>query len=758
MNDIAQKRILDFKEKVVKAINSKLGGEYPQELRARFIKLLAEANMPEVEGTVFSYLQHHPEQEDAIYAACNFENEEIDQFLIESIRNERSPHRDLMTEQLGYRKSQTLIGVLKELLADKDRHVRFQAANSLHRIGGKDAALALCDYISDEDEWISMTILRILCDLKEHESIPILSEKFHQDDDLRRKALMVSFLARFKSVTLINIFDEGIRGRDARLKANSIEAIGNLNLPQKEIKERIEPFLRDPNNRIRANSILALAKSEPEKVKSEIIEMVNSNDVQLRRSAAFILGMIPSEDYHDLVEKLVEDDSDVVRTRMIRSLRSFSSDFVCKQLEKTISDSNKWIRKYSIDMAANISNFPSDKILALLKTERAAPNLKACMDYFSRKPMEEALKGLKLHVKDKRVQVVKALLGTISAIKGISGVKELAPRLDQRSPEIVQALTISLLKLGERKILEDLVEKFASIKDERRLGSLVPAVSACLRLVNDEEEITEELKEALEKIEVAEQPQSPEVVPESLETETADAELPTMEAFESLGDLSQETLPDLEQTLEVSVEQESPKPKSKVASSYRKGVKAFNIGKYKRALKEFNMVLEGEEEIPPKLYYYMGLIACDKGTFEQARNYLQTYLKHNPEHSKANYTLGKVLKELREWDSLIRVFSKFTDGTLDASPKAKKKIYRELGIACVLVGKNERGRELLELLHRVDPKIDEVNYYLALAKFNLGKMSGAEALLDTILNGDGHNKRVRKLAEALRMKVRSGGR
>ena len=33
MNDIAQKRILDFKEKVVKAINSKLGGEYPQELR-----------------------------------------------------------------------------------------------------------------------------------------------------------------------------------------------------------------------------------------------------------------------------------------------------------------------------------------------------------------------------------------------------------------------------------------------------------------------------------------------------------------------------------------------------------------------------------------------------------------------------------------------------------------------------------------------------------------------------------------------------
>lgn len=45
----------------------------------------------------------------------------------------------------------------------------------------------------------------------------------------------------FRSVTLVNVFDEGIRSRDARLKANSIEAIGELELPDREIESHILP-------------------------------------------------------------------------------------------------------------------------------------------------------------------------------------------------------------------------------------------------------------------------------------------------------------------------------------------------------------------------------------------------------------------------------------------------------------------------------------------------------------------------------------
>ncbi len=759
MNDIAQKRIAEFHHRIVETVISNLGYEHSLDLKVKLVKILSLIGNQDLETSVFGFLKNNIDQEEAIIAACRFQSEEIDKFLFSRVADKRATHRDLITEQLGFRKNDAVLNVLVNLLDDENRHVRFQAASSLFNIGGKEAALALCKYISDPDEWISMTILRYLCILKEHETIPILSEKFHQDEDLRRKALMVSFLSRFNSVTLINIFDEGIRGRDARLKANSIEAIGNLNLPEGEIKKRIEPYLRDPNNRIRANSILALARSEPDKVKPEIAEMVASNDIQLRRSAAFILGMIPSDGNKELAEILIKDSSVAVRKRMVISLNNFSSDFVCDQLETTLNDSDKWIRKHSIDMASRLTNFPHDSVLNLLKTERAAPNLEACMKFFARKPSEKALPNLKLHVKDRRFKVIKALLEAVVSISGIDGVKKLAPRLDQRDPKIVDALTEIFLKAGERKILDDLAEKFASINKEDQLLKLVPSVVSCVEILSDPEKIPEPLLESLEALELEEK-----VVEEAIEPEVEehDSNDEGSTDIDFIGQIPVPELPtgegarDLPSLLELSELAASRKAKPKTPKSFRSGVKAFNMGKLKKAQKEFNKLLEEEDEVPEKTYYYMGMICFELEKFEQARDFLQTYLRSSPDNSKVNYILGKVLKSLKNWSGLVKVYSRFAEGKIDASPKMKKKIYLDLGIANILIGKYDRGAQLLESLYKLDNENPEVVYYLAFARFNSGKLSAADALLDSLLKGNCKSKRYLKLAQALKKKMKGG--
>lgn len=770
MNEIALKRINDYREKIASAITNCLGAEITDKTRARLVRLLSNTRLPQFEGVVFSFLQNHLDLEDAILAASAYDSEEIEEYLYEKLADYRSPHRDIITEQLALKKKPASVPRISELLADEDRQVRFQAVYGLFNVGGKDAALAMCDYISDPDEWISMNILRLLCLMREHESIPILAEKFHQDDDLRRKALMVSFLARFKSVTLISIFDEGIAARDARLRANSIEAIGNLNLPEKEIKSRIEHFLRDPNNRIRANTILALARTDPEKIRPEIQEMVESNDVQLRRSAAFILGMIPSEGYEDLAKKLVIDQSDVVRKRMVQSLRNFSSEFVCSQLDQAISDANKWIRKYAVDMAGKITHFPHEKILALLKTERSAPNLESCMNFFATHPVEEALGALKLHVKDRRHQVVKALLHAVVAISGVAGVKSIAPRLDQRDPKVIRLLTEVLVKAGERKILEELVERFSQAKGEKQISALIAAVDSCLDILALGETIPQPLMESLETIEVEEKVIEPEV-----ETEAEAAESPDSEKSEETSEkaMTDTALPDLGEPAaeekksaqsildlpELDLEDRKPKKKKKKKSPhYIKGMKAYNLGKFNRAMKEFNALIETEKKVPGKIYLYMGIMHAENSKFEHARAFLETFLKENPNNSRANYLYGKVFKELKNWEGLIRVYSRFTDGELDASPKMKKNIYRELGIANVLWGKYERGYQLLSTLQKVQPDNPEVAYYLALAQYHLHKPSAAATLLDQAIANAGKNKRIKKLATALLSKVRAGGR
>lgn len=776
MNEIATKRINDYREKIASAITNTISTDISERARARLILLLANTRLSQFEGVVFSYLQNHIEFEEAIVAGCIYGSDEIEDFLYEKLEDMRTPHRDIIVEQLGLKKKQASVARLGKFLSDKDRQVRFQAAYSLYNIGGKDAALAMCEFISDPDEWISMNILRLLCIMREHESIPILTEKFHQDDDLRRKALMVSFLARFRSVTLISIFDEGIKARDARLKANSIEAIGNLNLPEKEIKSRIEPFLRDPNNRIRANSILAIAKSEPEKIKPEITEMVESNDVQLRRSAAFILGMIPSQGYEDLAVKLIVDQNEAVRKRMVQSLRNFPAEFVCSQIDQALSDEDKWIRKHAVDMACRIPDFPHQKILGLLRTERAAPNLESCMNFFASHPVEEAVSALKLHTKDRRHQVVKALLAAISSINGVPGIKSIAPRLDQRDPKVIRLLTEVLIKAGEKKILEDLIDKFSMARNEAQITALTASVDACLEILSLGEAIPAPLLKSLETIEVEEKPLPPPPVvapPVKADEPTDQEERSEADSDESLSgalelDIDLPDMGDLGKpasdsddgmdlpTLDLGLGEKKKKKKS--SPHLARGMKAYNLGKFSKALAEFNSLIESGEEVPSKVYLYMGIMHAEDKNFEHARAYLETFMKDNPNNSKANYLYGKVLKELKNWEGLIRVYSRFTKGEIEASPKMKKQVYRELGIANVLLGKYDRGYQLLDTLYKVESDNPEVGYYLALAQFHLHKPSAAASLLDKVIKNPGKNKRILKLAEALVVKVRSGGR
>lgn len=766
MKEIASKRINDYLEKIAVAISNCLGAEISEGTRAKLILLLANTELQQFEGTVFTFLQNNADCEEAILAGCKYCSEEIETFLFDRLADLRSPHRDIITEQLGLRKKVASIPKLTELLADTDRQVRFQALYGLFNVGGKDAALAMCNYISDQDEWISMNILRLLCMMRELETIPILTEKFHQDEDLRRKALMVSFLARFKSVTLISIFDEGIKARDVRLKANSIEAIGNLNLPEKEIKSRIEPYLRDPNNRIRANTILAMARSEPEKIKPEIKEMVESNDVQLRRSAAFILGMIPSNGYEELATMLVVDQNEAVRKRMVQSLRNFPSEFVCSQLDQALSDANKWIRKHAIDMATRISSFPTAKVLALLKTERAAPNLESCMNFFAEHPTEDALGPLKLHVKDRRHQVVKALLNAVVSISGVSGVKSIAPRLDQRDPKVIRLLTTVLVRAGEKKILEDLIERFSQARGESQIEALTSSIEACIDILVLGESIPEPLMKSLETIDVEEKPAAPPIVEESEAEETifsesdiagdngiSSTEIPSADKF-SLGSEEEAGRPALDLP---GLDAETPRPARKKKSPfYVRGLKAYNLGKFSRAIKEFNALIESDEKVPSKVFLYMGIMNAEEKKFEHARAFLQTFLKEKPDSSKGNFLLGKVCKELKNWKGLIEIYSRFTDGELEASPKMKKIIYRELGIANVLVGQNEHGFKLLDTLFKVQPDNPEVGYYMALAQFHMRKLSLAASLLEKVLQNADKNKRIKKLAEALAVKVRSG--
>lgn len=734
--------------KLLKLINNKLS----LEIQAKVIKILAKSQLSLYEDLIIDFFNKNTHLEDAIYAIAYISKEKAVDALLEKVKQKTTENRDIITEQLGnYKNNPKVLEALKELLKDEDRHVRFQAINSLFSIGGKSAAIALCDVISDPDEWISMSALKALCKLKEHETIPFLAEQFKRDTDLRRKAQMVSFLSAFRSVTLVSIFDEGLKGKDARLKANSIEAIAELELPEREIKQRILPFLQDPNNRIRANAILALAKSEPELVRPEIIKMVESNDVQLRRSAAFILGKINPEKNLELAEKLISDPSADVRKRMVLSLNAFPKDFVQKQLEKTVSDPNKWIRKYSIEQAVNFPNFPKPLILRQLKLETAIPNIIACMKFFTSHIDEEALKIIKARLKDKNPDIACQAIKTISSIFGLKGLQAIASQINYKDPKILKEFVVNHFSLGGYEIFPTIIEKAVQIKNNLE-NPILDSIESCIEILVMKDQMPKPL--LTEIIKQIERENELKIKPQPLNTISQEPIVENMTnsqvCLEENTELQKEAL---EKEINKSSQNVVPQsPKVKQSPHLIKAIKFFNLGKYSKAKP---LLLEIIQNYPETIraHFYLAVIYYEEKAYEKAKDFILPVIEKEPQNKKAVMLYIKILKKLREWNELVPILEANIANI--SNDEGEIKLLKDLSTAYIFCQQFEKAKVILEKIYFDDPSDYNAAYYLAMTYYHLNEFKKAEVVLKELINKLPKKHKLLRMAESLYEKIKS---
>ena len=803
MNESAQKLISETKIKLASAICRQINGKYTKESKGKLIYILSKIGIGNVYKIVYEYARMHPENCDALSALSCFDRKESIDFFKDTLMDDSAYHRDLVVECLGNYKKSELINFIKDYLYDEDRLVRYQSAQALYNIGGKEAALALCKLVSDPDEWISMTILGLVCRMKENETIPELIKQYRKDNDLRRKANMVSFFSLFKSMSFLEVFEDALKSKDARLQANAIEAIGNLNLPAEELKNIILPFLHDNNNRIRANAILALAKIMPNELRSQIVEMCVSQDVHLRRSAAFILGIIPPTNYYKEAEKLLEDKNESVKRRMIISLKNFPHEFISANIRKVLSDKDKWIRKYSVDMVASIPAFESSPIIEILKTEECGPTIESCLKFLVSHPNEEAIDSLKVHFKDERIPVIKALLRALLAVSGISGFKKYAPMLDQHNPYVVENIATTLLEIGNLATLDDFLKRFDKINSQALLDMMIPTMESIVDLIikgekmpskllkafgDDDtsslsEDISELKKEKVEKsLSSSKEKTGAEVSSDKkaqnnnlLErsSNNSDADLQTVNDYKLEFDFKVSNQPqeieeektDFEipsfEGLDLSIfdkEQEKIVKGKADIPHYQAGLAAYKQRKYKKAMEEFNLSISNKEDAPVMIYVYMGMMLYSKDDYEGAINHLNSYLKKNPNNAEVTFLLGKYYKKIKDWQNLINTYQLFIQGDLDAdsSPKMKNRIYQDMGTACAILGKNESAIRLLNILSRIEPENAEVAYYLSMALYKQGKRSDAAAIIYNAKKLRNKTKTLEKQIDDLAQAIRSG--
>lgn len=166
-------------------------------------------------------------------------------------------------------------GVLREEARDDDPWIRLKAVTNLSRYFDE----------SDFDSFFS--------DLLKEEEHPYV-----------RSALVMA-VGRHGNASHIPQIAEFLRDRDSRVQANAVEALEMIGTD--EIYHHLVPLLQDVDNRVRANAAKVMAAYRSEDVLRCIQDMLDSDKVWERDSAAYALGELNIQGSAELLEEIMDD-------------------------------------------------------------------------------------------------------------------------------------------------------------------------------------------------------------------------------------------------------------------------------------------------------------------------------------------------------------------------------------------------------------------------------------------------------------------
>ncbi|MCK5682711.1 protein kinase [bacterium] len=136
-------------------------------------------------------------------------------------------------------------------------------------------------------------------------------------------------------VMLIKTFFEH---EDARVRANSVEAIGKY-LIQYEMLEDLLLMLNDDDNRVIANVASSIAEIKHEIIYNKLETMIVSPGVWYRASAAYALTIIGKEEFLPLVEIAMNDESNSVKSLAMKAYQKILEFSLSRPLLEEFVDS-----------------------------------------------------------------------------------------------------------------------------------------------------------------------------------------------------------------------------------------------------------------------------------------------------------------------------------------------------------------------------------------------------------------------------------
>lgn len=657
---------------------------YNDELRLECLLALGKIGDPQSLQVLINAFEEFYDYVEPITALGYFKSSTPVQKLLDRLQDPDALYKDEIVRVLGEIGDPMATKILTELLHDEDRMVRYYSARALYSMGGRDVVQALCGLLNDPDEWIVINVLDILSRMKDIDAIPALVGQFETAKDARLKAIIISSLASFGSEgNLLKTFENALDSYDPRIQANAVEAIAQLKIPGNEMKRKLKKFYGHPNNRVRANLCIALAKWDTAQVIKELESMIESGDPPTRRSAAYVLAKIDNPKRAEYIHKLLGDSNQGVRKTALRAALTLEDAVGKKEIIPLLNDESEWVRREAVECALKINNFPNEEILEKFKNENSSSVIEVLLKYIVAKNLTEASDMVFAQVKKEVEEETEWLISALGHLGARDKLLEAKKLLGPVRVGVYSEYYVALLQNGENKVFGDIEKGFSDKKRTQDMivyARIAGAVGALLRNTNI---YSKTLKKMLAK-----------------------------EVYEDMKEIETFDIPSV--SLEQLVEQ---------------GKTFYSSKDYNRAKEVLHRVVSKNPK-NIEAGYLLGCSLYYLGDMQGAESVLTQVLNQVPNNIEVGIVLGQVYFRTKNWIKLSSCYQKLKQYLKSDEKKNIIKIYGALGLAYYNQRKYKEAIEALNTGLKANSRDLSSTYHLALCHYSLGEIDKAKQILE----------------------------
>ena len=392
----------------------------------------------------------------------------VERAVEELVSSHKDHIRALAALSLGALRTDGTRSSLLAMVTDKSPVVRANVAVALGELlTDSDILGALGRLSRDPEPLVVMAALKSLATCPDETAFDLICTACIESSDDRITATGMSALGIRGGVRAVAFVRDYLKAPDDRVRANAVEAMARLDLDPNELRKYLAPLVSDTNNRVVANVIVALSRSEPGKTLQVVRSLLGSEDKWAVASGIWCLGEMRQPEALKLLVNVIQSFKDENLSRALRALESWPSVELPEQIFSLLNHSEAFVRSRVARFSGGCKGSGISSVLSSRFSTETDPKVRSAIVFaIGQQGAADTFNFLVEALKDSDHRVVADAVEVLGQTGDMQLPAILRPLVGHRNNRVAANACMALWSSGELDVADDLLKMFeASSKD-----------------------------------------------------------------------------------------------------------------------------------------------------------------------------------------------------------------------------------------------------------------------------------------------------